>query len=341
MSSHVSKCGIDCGTCPWGPFPRESMSETDFEVFKTRAKQILGYTPIKTACATCQTPDENIPKTSKLPRKKCLIRQCVDNAGIENCGYCSRFPCETLKGTADAWNRELIESKLGVSLSDADYRQFVEPFEGLRRLTVFRESLKPTELVKPPKVSTKTKLVDFPENLPQKEMEPFQQVYSLLEKVWSSSFGLKNVDTFAQQHTLEKQRTHTLRFLWIFGAYGNLDADNSKLVVDPETFLAKRGSEKQLSIWSFLEGVVFKVLSEFGVLCNPVTMTGVKIEDLTTGTGYLRNKGWKMNISFQEKIGGLNSLRALQFYCKNLEEKYAKKGFHHFRVADMWILSEL
>ena len=73
MSNLISKCGIDCEACPWGPFPRENMSKEDFEEFKARAKQILGYTPIKTACVTCQTPDDQIPKTSKLPSRKCLI----------------------------------------------------------------------------------------------------------------------------------------------------------------------------------------------------------------------------------------------------------------------------
>lgn len=315
------------------------MSEEDFELFKARAKQILGYTPIKTACATCQTPDDQIPKTSKLPSKKCLIRQCVDKSGIQNCGYCSCFPCDTLKGTADAWNRKIIEAKLGHSLFEADFRQFVEPFEGLQRLKVLRESLKPTDFVEPPKVLAKAKLVDFPENMPVTRKESFKKVHKLLEKILYSSFGLQNTDAFAQHHTLEKQRTHILRFLWIFGTYGKLDAERSCLVVDPKTYLGNRGSEKQLAIWTFLEGVVFRVLSDFGVECKRVPLTGVKIADLTTGTGYLRNKGWVMNMSFQKQIDGLDTLQALHAYCKTMDQKYGKKAFQHFRVGDMRVLS--
>jgi len=316
------------------------MSVEDFEEFKARAKQILGYTPIKTACVTCQIPDENIPKTSKLPSRNCLIRQCVDKAGIKNCGYCSRFPCDTLKGTADAWNRDRIESKLGSSLSETDYQRFVEPFEGLRRLNALSASLKPNEFVEPPKVSTKIKLVDFPENLPLDGLGAFKQVHTLLENLWMSSFGLQDAETFAQHHTLEKQRAHVLRFLWMFGTFGKLDSENSQLVVDSKTYYANRGSEKQLAIWSFVEGVVFKVLSDFGVQCERVPLLGVKIEDLTTGTGYLRNKGWVICMNFEAKIGGLDSLRALQLYSKKLDEKHGKKAFQRFRVADMDVLSE-
>lgn len=341
MSNLISKCGIDCGKCPWGPFPRENMSEKDFEEFKVRAKQVLGYTPIQTACVTCQTPDEQIPKTSKLPSKKCLIRQCVDKSGIQNCSYCSRFPCDTLKGTADIWTRERIEVKLGKSLSDLDYQQFVEPFEGLNRLTILRECLKPNEFVKPPKIKTKTKLAKFPKSLNTPKLVKFKKVHILLEKIWNSSFGLRDTDTFAQHHTLEKQRDHVLRFLWVFGTYGVLDENISCLVIEPKLYLANRGSEKQLAIWSFLESVIFRALSELGICCNRVALNDVKLEDLTTGTGYLRNKGWLLKMSFKNRKDGSQVLKALQVYCKKLNAKYGKKAFQHFRVGNMQFLSEL
>ena len=57
MSNLVSKCGINCGACPWGPYPRKGMSAEDFEQYRNEAKNILGYMPIKTPCVTCQAPD--------------------------------------------------------------------------------------------------------------------------------------------------------------------------------------------------------------------------------------------------------------------------------------------
>jgi hypothetical protein len=93
-----------------------------------------------------------------------------------------------------------------------------------------------------------------------------------------------------------------------------------------------------LAIWSFVKDVVFKVLAEFGVCCERVALKGVKNEDLTTGTGYLRKRGRVMRMSFEEKIGGNAALKVLQTFAKRLDKKYGSRAFKHFREADMTIL---
>lgn len=340
MTKIVSKCGIDCGACPWGPFPRKNMTAEEFDHYRKRSKQLLGYMPIKTPCVTCQTPDEKIPKTSKLPRKRCLIRQCVDKTGVANCAYCSRFPCDTLKATTDLWTRKKIEVKLGTPLSEEDYHSFVEPFEGLTRLKAIRASLKPDEIVEPVKVAMyKTRIVEFPKDLELDEARTFKVVHKLLATLENSSLGLKDTDTFTQQHKLGNRKAHILRFMWILAAYGKFEEKNgAHLVVDSETYLANRAKEKTLSIWSFVEDVVFKVLAEFGIYCDRVVLEGVAIDDLTTGTGYLRNRGWTLRMSFEEKVGGTAALKAMQSYAKRLNKQYCARGFQYFRQADMTIL---
>jgi hypothetical protein len=344
VSSLVSKCGIDCGACPWGPYPRKGMSAEDFEQYRQKAKRILGYMPIKTPCVTCQTPDAEIPKESKLPNKKCLIRRCVDKTGVAKCAYCARLPCDTLKATADAWNRENIEAKLGTPITEEEYHSFVEPFEGIHRLKVIRASLKSDEIVEPVKApASQTRIVAFPKNLPfsKKATASFEAVHNLLAGLACSSLGLRDTDTFAQQHKLENLRAHVLRFLWILGAYGRFeDAKTSALVVDAETYVNNRGSEKTLAIWSFVKDSVFKVLSEFGVCCELVALKRAKTEDLTTGTGYLRKKGWVIRMSFEEKAGGNSALEALHAFAQRLARNYGAKGFQRFRGADMQILLE-
>jgi hypothetical protein len=318
------------------------MTPEEFEQFRNNAKRIVGYMPIKTACVTCQIPDDKIPKTSKLPSKKCLIRQCVDKTAISNCAYCSRFPCDTLKETAGLWNRQSIGKKLGTSISEEDYHSFVEPFEGLNRLEAIHASLKQEDIVEPVKLpKSETRIVDFPENIPFKEnLVGFKVVHKLLEDLDHSSLGLSDTDTFAQHHKLENHKAHVLRFLWIFGNYGKLDSERTSLVVDAETYQDNRGKERRLSIWSFVKDVVFKALAEFGVRCERVTLKGVKIEDLTTGTGYLRKLGWAMRMSFEERIGGCDALKALQTYAKKLYKKHGSRAFNRFRKADMKVLSE-
>ena len=341
MTNLVSKCGIDCGVCPWGPFPRKDMTAEEFEQYRNRGKKILGYMPIKTPCVTCQTPDEKIPKTSKLPSKKCLIRQCVDKTGVANCAYCSRFPCDTLKATADLWTREKIEAKLGAPLSEENYHSFVEPFEGLTRLNDIHASLKPEDIVEPAKVTTsKTRIVEFPKDLELREdVSSFKAVHALLAALENSSLGLRDTDTFAQEHKLENRKAHILRLMWILANYGKFDKqDSTSLVVDAETYYVNRAKEKTLSIWSFMEDVVFKVLAEYGVCCERVALEGVKTEDLTTGTGYLRKRGWLMRLSFREKIGGTVALKAMQTYAKLLDKTYGSRAFSRFRQADMTVL---
>ena len=344
VSDYVSKCGIDCGACPWGPYPRKKMTAEDFERYRNNAKRILGYMPIKTVCKKCQTPDTRIPKGSKLPNRKCLIRQCVDKTGATNCAYCSQFPCETAKATAGAWNREKIEAKLDGPLTEEEYHTFVAPFEAIKRLESIRASLDPEEILEPanaPMLETRT--TALPENLPysKEERESFKAVHNLLTILERSSLGLRDTDTFAQHHQLEKRRAYVLRFLWILGRYGKLEEkEGAGLVVDAGTFEASRGSEKALAIWPFLKDSVFEVLSELGVCCERVAIEGAKEEDLVTSTGYLRRKDWAVKMSFQKKTGGAAAIKALQILAQRLDEKYGKRAFQHLRTADMRILLE-
>jgi hypothetical protein len=249
-----------------------------------------------------------------------------------------------MKATSGAWNRKKIEERLDAPVSDDEYRTYVEPFEGINRLETIRASLKPSEIVEPAKAQTSEKrVIDFPKNPPfsNKEIASFKAVHKLLASIKRSSLGMTDTDTFAQQHRLEDRRAHVLRFLWILGRYGKLSKDkNGYLVADAKTYIDNRDAEKTLAIWSFVKDTVFKVLSDLGARCERVALEGVKDEDLTTGTGYLRNKGWTMKMLFDEKIGGVGALEALQTYAAKLDKKYGKKTFQHFSDADMQILLE-
>ena len=335
---------MNCGACPWGPYPRKDMTATEFEQFKEKAKAILGYQPIQKACVTCQTPDEEIPKDSRLPSRNCLIRQCVDKTGVANCAYCARFPCQAEKNTGGLWNRKMFEKKLGRPISEADYHAFIEPFEALTRLEGIRAKLKPEEIVEPPKtLVAKMKIFEFPRNLPfsKEETEAFRTVHRLLSRVIQSQLRLTDTDTFAQQRRLESRRAHVLRFLWLMASFSEIKTkDSSFLAVDAKTFLANRGSEKTLAIWSFLKDTVFKVLLDFGLHCERVVSEGVKEKDLETGTGYMRDKGWAMHMSFDKKAGDVTVLKAFQKYARKLKTKYGKKAFSLFSQADMHVLAE-
>ena len=204
--------------------------------------------------------------------------------------------------------------------------------------------MKPSQIVEPAKASTSEKrTLDFPKNLPlsDKETASFKAVHTLLTSIRRSSLGMTDTDTFAQQHRLESRRAHVLRLLWILGRHGKLSKEKPAcLVVDAKTYIDNRGTEKSLAIWTFVKDTAFKALSDFGACLERVALEGVKDKDLTTGTGYLRNKGWTMKMSFDKKIGGAATLEALQTYEAKLNKKYGKKAFQHFQDADMQILLE-
>ena len=79
----------------------------------------IGYTPMKRTCQTCMTPDEELVKGAPVPTRSCLIRKCTMYNGIDNCAYCSRYPCLQIKdhvtGSSDApwFDKDQMKERLG------------------------------------------------------------------------------------------------------------------------------------------------------------------------------------------------------------------------------------
>ncbi|MFX1342592.1 MAG: DUF3795 domain-containing protein, partial [Promethearchaeota archaeon] len=273
-------------------------------------------------------------------RRGCRIRKCVMRSGIKNCAYCSRFPCDFELQHASTWTRETFEKRMGKPISDEDYRTFVEPFEGVKRLQKIRSKLSPAQIVDPiVEKPLKLKVVDFPESLPYSanEIEGFKAVHSLLSKIKKSSLGLKDTDILPQQHRLKSRILHLIRFLWIFARYGVFKKENSGyLVIEPEPYLDNRGSESGLGTWTTVKDIVLKNLKKFGVHGELVKLA----DGWTTPTQSFRKQGWKMKISFDKKISGISSLKALKDYAMKLDTKYGKRAHRYFKDADMCVLSE-
>jgi hypothetical protein len=83
-----------------------------------------------------------------------------------------------------------------------------------------------------------------------------------------------------------------------------------------------------------VKDVVFKTLSEFGVRCERLVLDGIPEEELVTGTGYLRKRGWLMKLWFEEDVGH-STLEALHIYASELRTRFGSKAFQRFRRADM------
>lgn len=341
MSEIYGKCGMNCSRCPWSRSVRQTMkTDEEFLEFCRNCKMVLGYSPSEkiSNCVGCQTPDEKIPKGSIIPRRTCLARQCVTKMGIDNCAHCSRFPCGFIKDAGTEWTREKIEANHGKPISEEDYLTFVEPFEGLKHLKEIHATLDPSDIIEaitlPP---YKPKIIDFPDDIPvpKEERNGFKDLHRLMEKILVSPLNLTDTDTFAQQKRLKNRIPYFLRYLWIFGRFGELkDEKGGHFVVDAKTFIENREKERTLGDWSFVENVIIKVLQGFGINNDLVKLD----ERWKTNRGALRKEGWEMKISFSKAAGGISALRALHSFALKLDEKYKKKAFKFFSNIDMTIL---
>lgn len=315
-----SKCGIDCGHCPWSRYVRGTIkTEEDYERFGDRCKEILGVRPTEyyRNCVGCQTPDEEVPK-GWVPFRNCAVRICAMRSSVENCAYCSRFPCTQVKELGTGWTREELEAKREGPIPEEDYLAFIEPFEGLKHLEAVRASLDPDDIAEPATVPPlKMRIVDFPEDLlfSEAETQAFKALHELLKILLST-----NADTYATQAAFKKRRRFTYNVLWLFGRLGELtEDDGAYLVVKGEMFMREK-KRRNLTRWKQHS----EILKDYGVHVGRVP---------------LNEKEWVLRLSFDPEVGGVAELKALQRYTAILDEKYGKKALQHFSKADMQVLT--
>ena len=321
MSDIYSKCGMNCGHCPWSKHTQETMTNEEYESFRDKCLKVLGYRPTQyfQNCLGCQTPDEKIPKGSPIPLRNCPIRICATKTGVKNCAYCSRFPCKSVKALGTEWTREKFEAKHKAPIPEEDYLVFIEPFEGLKHLKAIRTSLQPDNIVEPATFPPlKTQIVDFPKDLPVSESEKkaFKALYELLTILLSS-----DADTYAGQAAFKKRRQFTYNALWIFGHLGRFVEENGGyLVVDGNTFMREK-KRLNLTHWE----ARFQIMKNYGIHVKRVSLT---------------EKEWSLRMFFDQKVGDAAALKALQKYTAVLDKKYGKKALQHFSKVDMHVLSK-
>jgi len=99
MTEMIAYCGLICQTCPIYLATRE---ENKVEQLRMRAeiarlcKEHYGieYKPEDiTDCDGCRTEGGRLFSACK----NCLIRNCARQKRLENCAYCSEYPCDKLE----------------------------------------------------------------------------------------------------------------------------------------------------------------------------------------------------------------------------------------------------
>jgi len=95
----ISFCGLTCHKCPIYLATREQDQNKKLQMRIEIARQINDLYKEKmqaedvTDCDGCKTEKGRLFSGCK----KCEIRKCARDKAIENCAYCSEYPCEKLE----------------------------------------------------------------------------------------------------------------------------------------------------------------------------------------------------------------------------------------------------
>ena len=129
----ISKCGYKCDRCPAHKSNRKS--EDDKKIMCDAWNKYLGSSiepEAISACRGCQAEGDQGNKT-------CSVRPCATAKGMENCAHCGEFACEKVKGRMNFVGESVKDVS---SISEPDFKKFVEPFLGGRYLNEIRKALK-------------------------------------------------------------------------------------------------------------------------------------------------------------------------------------------------------
>lgn len=323
MQINIGKCGCDCCTCP--------TYKANIRTIEDRKKCSAGWTkylniklsPEKLrACDGCSIPDSE-RNTYYL---NCIIRKCAMLNEIENCAYCSGFPCpELLKvhSIQKINNQDEFTNETGIMISENDYRLFIEPYAGLNRLNKIKKTLCDKDYRDYQQFSTKGKFAPFIDFAGDRGC--LKVMYALL-----TTIGVEQNISFARQQTLKRKREQLLKILWTIFYYGTPSKSLDSLELDAKTFLAQKISAMYNALLEY-----FSDLKKYDIQAEVIPLIE---KGWLTPRGGLREKGWIIRLRFGESLGGFKTLAAFKNYVIRLEKKYGNKAYRLFNMADVRIM---
>ncbi len=136
MSKEIlTKCGYRCDLCL--AYKKNVEKKDERSKLSDGWHAIYGFRiePEKIICEGCVSSENPI-----LIDKNCPVRPCAIEKKIETCAECEDYICDKLKQRIV--NRSELEEKLGIKLTDGEYKSFVLPYESKPRLDKIRNCLK-------------------------------------------------------------------------------------------------------------------------------------------------------------------------------------------------------
>ncbi|MFC1512109.1 DUF3795 domain-containing protein [Candidatus Latescibacterota bacterium] len=326
MEEFIAKCGCNCSNCP-------SYKE-NLKTIIARKQCSWGwekYLAIKLKpeklrlCDGCAISDKN----RNIYYLNCRVRKCAILSGVENCAYCSAYPCQdvlTIHSVQKPNARERIEERIGYRIPQKDYINIVEPYEGIIHLDKIRGSLKSEDIKEMIPISKVLKTIPFPEIIPFSicEKSAYQQIHRII-----SSIEVGENVSYARYTELEKNRKKLLKLLWAFGLFGELEKRGKYIILD-----SKKYSEQKISSYHEKVQEYIQILKGYGLVIKIISTHN---KAWRTEKGALRYEGWFMGM-FSKKNKDRELFKALKKYTKLIDEKYGKNAFRYFTNGDMRVL---
>jgi len=230
---------------------------------------------------------------------------------VVTCAHCSLFPCEEYSNRVPGADlRHQREIAANIKISDEEYQNHLEPFNGQTHLRELHASLRAEEMVPPKRFSVKENIVSFPSktNLTPDKQKEMKQLHSLLGAAFSQQAG-----NYAGQILIERRKLYLWGILWVMGLYAELRADN--LVLESSVC----GDKKECSrLVRKSDNTLYKPVQE---VVNSLKKYGIKIEFKPL------KKNWTLTLSIDDTVGGSSVLKSLKTYVSSLAKTYGEPAY--------------
>ncbi len=290
-----SKCGFYCNRCP--AFKDNSRTEADRERGSALWEKYFGL-HFKSDIVRCEGCQATSPwKTGNLlPDRTCPIRACAVYNGVATCAHCSFFPCEEYsKRVPGADLRRQRERAANIKISDDEYLENMEPFEGQTHLIQLRATIRPEDILPPKQFSAKENIASFPREttLTADKQRQMRQLHSLLRTVFSQQAA-----NYAGQVLMERKKPYLWGIMWVMGLYGEIK--DGKLVLESAVCVDRKECsrlvrKRDTTLYEPVRDVV-----------DSLKPFGIQIEFKPY------KKKWELHLSIDDNAGGAVILEALK-----------------------------
>ena len=112
-SEMIAYCGLNCATCQIYLATKEKDPKKQREMREGIARYIREHFDPKTRVEDITDCDGCTAESGRLFSgcQKCDVRKCARQKGLQNCAYCSEYPCEKLNKLYDSGGVEADAKK--------------------------------------------------------------------------------------------------------------------------------------------------------------------------------------------------------------------------------------